>query len=119
MTLALCMARHRAQARADFRRFYALDFDDYAAQRPTVAADLLAMLPASSRTVAALAPESAPPDPAVTLCAIELDLRSLVWGMGGGKGAKPEPLTAATKAERFTAADLERIRAALNIPEGR
>lgn len=57
-------------------------------------ADLVAMLPASSRTHAALTPDSAPVDPAVALVAIERDVRCVLWALGCIKSDEPpQPLT--------------------------
>lgn len=68
--------------------------------------------------MAALAPGSAPPDPAVTLCAVEHDLRMLAWGLGGGKGKRPERLMAGTLAEQVSVSEIERVATALGIGIG-
>lgn len=77
-------------------QYYGRDFDGLAAADPFAAADLVSQLPISSRVTRALDPDNAPPDSAVLLMAIECDLRAIAWGLGGGTGKQPEPMTAAS-----------------------
>lgn len=93
MVLASCARGFRAQARADFRRYYGLDFDAAARERPLYAADLAAMLPPDSRTVQAMDPQGAPLDAATLLTLVELGLRRIAAGLAGD-GREVEPLTA-------------------------
>lgn len=72
---------------------YGLGFDSFARQHPVEAGDLLAMLPASSRFVQAVAPSLALPSVDVLLAAIELRIRCLGWT---GQGERPELLHAAS-----------------------
>ena len=106
---------HLAEARADFRRYYAMDFDAACRERPLYAADLAAMLPAWSRTVAAMRPGEAPADPASLLTAIELELRCIAAGMAGERGEQ-RPMTAGgAEPEGFDAGEMLRVAEALGV----
>lgn len=78
--------------RADFFCVYGLDADKAIADDPARAAELLGNLPLDSRTFRALDPANAIPAPEIVTWALEYDVRALIWALGGGKGAKPEPL---------------------------
>lgn len=119
MVLASCAREFRAQARADFRRYYGLDFDSAARERPLYAADLAAMLPPDSRTVQAMDPQGAPLDAATLLTLVEVDLRCIAAGLAG-EGGRVDPVTASSARGR-AAFDIDAMRAvgeALGIDAG-
>lgn len=110
-----------AALRADFMSEYGVRLEDEMARDLAGAADLAAMLPFDSRTVRALDPDAPPPREAV-LWALELDVRALAWALGGGKGARPEPLhVEAGRSVNWDAvqAGMDEARAALGLDEGR
>ncbi len=113
--LAACSSLHRAEARADFRRYYGLDFDDVSVARPLYAADLAAMLPAWSRTAAAMHPGEAPADPSALLTAIELELRCIVAGMSGDGGEQRPMVSGAAGAEPFDEGRMRMVAEALGV----
>lgn len=107
--------------RADFLSEYGVRLDEEMARDLRGAADLAAMLPADSRTMRALDPDAPPPREAC-LWALELDVRALTWALGGGRGARPEPLRPARGCGTDGAALAERVAAvrdALGMDEGR
>ena len=80
------------------------------------AADLAAMLPPSSRVMRAMRPQDAPLGADVVLCALEHDVRCLAWGMGGGKGQRPQPLFAGASGPLApTVEEMDAVAAALGI----
>lgn len=83
--------------------------------RPLYAADLAAMLPAWSRTAAAMHPGEAPADPAVLLTSIELELRCLVAGLSGERGEQEPMVAGVPDASSFDEGEALRIAEALGV----
>ncbi len=120
MVLARAWALCPGALRADFLSEYGVRLEGEMARGLPHAADLAAMLPADSRTWRALDPDAPPPREAL-LWALELDVRALTWALGGGKGARPEPLHVRQGAGVDWAAleaDLRAARQALGMDEG-
>ena len=84
-------------------------------EQPLYAADLAAMLPAWSRTAAALHPGEAPADPATLLTSIELELRCLVAGLSGERGEQRPLASGDAEPDGFDADEMLRVAEALGV----
>ena len=116
------MASHHGELRADFRRFYMLDFDRMGEDFGVLyAADLAAHLPRDSALKLAIDPDNAWGEAELILAQIEMDIRGMAYG---GKGPKPKPMkTPAQRRPRTVkpaeAREMARVADALGIPEDR
>ena len=116
------MALHHGELRADFRRFYMLDFDRMGEDFGVLyAADLAAHLPRESALKLAVDPDCAWGEAEMILAQIEMDIRSMAYS---GKGPKPKPMRAPSQrrprqARPADAREMARVADALGIPEDR
>lgn len=117
------MRGHGAELRADFQQFYGLNLDgmcrDYTAFH---AADLCAMLPASSRVFSALDPDRAWTRQEALLALVEYWSHMCYWaqtkdGMKGRKQPKPLiPTGAGRKREKQVSLPLDEVKQRLSRP---
>ena len=103
---------------ADFRETYRLntwemDLDTEETTDEVLRAAALAyQLPRGGRVMRALVPTAGNGDELRMLRAIEHDVRGLAWGLGGGRGAEPEPMRLPGEEElELTAMELQASRA--------
>lgn len=95
---------------ADFRETYRLNTwemdlgTDDTTDEVLRAAALAYQLPRDGRVMRTLVPTAANGPDLQVLRAIEHDVRGLAWGLGGGKGAGPEPMRLPGEEELETAA---------------
>lgn len=93
------LKEYRGPLRADFRREYGIDLDaalvpgSPAYVRPAVMLDLIDGLSQQAAYWRAVAPDDAGWGLREQLLAQQIDdFRLFCWGMGGGKGKRPEPI---------------------------
>lgn len=125
MALGSAVALHEAELRADFQRFYGLNLDDMGRSYSVHhAACIAAHMPQGSALYASIDPSSEWTASDHLLSLIEYDIRSLAWGLSGGrksKSPKPkriEPPSASRKTD-YSRSDMDEIADALGIPEDR